>query len=357
MLYRAVAVSLMVSLLNACTVTPDKLLFSMPSTSTKAPESILVWPSPPETPRYSYLGDLRGESNKLPGDSKKQGSKMSRFLSALVGLGSETIPLTDILRPQHGVAAPDGKIYVADPGRQAVFIFDETASEFHLWNEQELGIPFSSPIGIALTENTVLVTDSEQGVVFELDLQGQLINTLGSGQLQRPTGIAYDPEQKHIFVSDTEDNSIKLLSRRGELIKVIGGSGTDPGQFNRPTYLQYINHKLYVSDSLNARIQILNELDDSIQVIGKRGLYIGNFSRPKGVAVDSDGNIYVTESYYDHLLIYNAEGEFLMAIGGSGSQPGQFSQPTGIWIDSHDRLFVSDMLNSRISIFQYLGDN
>jgi streptogramin lyase len=46
-----------------------------------------------------------------------------------------------------------------------------------------------------------------------------------------------------------------------------------------------------------------------------------------------------------------------MSIGGSGPAPGQFSQPTGLWVDDRDRVYVSDMLNSRVSMFQYLGNN
>ena len=94
-----------------------------------------------------------------------------------------------------------------------------------------------------------------------------------------------------------------------------------------------------------------------MQSVGQRGLYVGNFSRPKGIALDSDGNIYVSESYYDHVLIYNPQGNLLMSIGGSGSAPGRFAQPTGIWVDDRDRVYVSDMLNSRVSMFQYFGNN
>jgi DNA-binding beta-propeller fold protein YncE len=85
------------------------------------------------------------------------------------------------------------------------------------------------------------------------------------------------------------------------------------------------------------------------------GMYIGNMVRPKGVAVDSEGNIYVVESYYDHLLVYNSKGEYLMAIGGVGTEPGKFHLPSGVWIDSHNRVFVADTLNSRVSVFQFLG--
>jgi hypothetical protein len=55
------------------------------------------------------------------------------------------------------------------------------------------------------------------------------------------------------------------------------------------------------------------------------------------------------------LLIYNQLGEFLMAIGGNGEAPGNFHLPGGVWTDSRNRIFVADTLNSRVSVFQFLG--
>jgi len=348
--------AVLASLLSACATTPDKLLFSMPgSVGTDAKQKPeLLWPAPPQTPHYSYIGDLRGESN-LVKDEKKKGSAVSRFFSALVGLDNESIPLVDLVRPQQGMIDEQGRIYVADPGKQAVYVFDEKTSEFFIWNELVLNIPFKSPVGVASTGNSIMVTDSEQGVVYVLSLQGELLRTLGKGLLIRPTGIAYDPTQQRLFISDTNDDNIKIFNLQGELLSTLGRKGAQPGEFNRPTFLQFHKNKLYIADSLNTRIQIIDQQSGEIQLIGERGLYVGNFSRPKGIAIDSDENIYVTESYYDHLLMFNKAGEFLMSIGGSGNQPGKFSQPTGVWIDKQDRLYVSDMLNSRISIFQYLG--
>lgn len=328
----------------------------MPSAASQAEKAPKMWPAPPNVPRYFYIGDLTGESNIFK-DRKDKRSAMSRFFSALVGLNSKSIPKVDLLRPQHGAVDNKGRIYVTDPGQNSVFVFDETTSEFFIWNEKDLGIPFKSPIGVAIAEDTLLVTDSELGVVFVFNEQGKLLRRLGETVLNRPTGIAYDASRQQILVSDTDDNNIKIFNRQGDLIETLGATGTDPGQFNHPTFIQYANDRLYITDSLNARVQIINRVDNQIKIIGERGLYVGNFSRPKGIAVDSDGNLYVTESYYDHLLIFNPGGDLLLSIGGSGQKSGQFSQPTGVWIDHKDRLFVSDMLNSRISIFQYLGGN
>lgn len=315
----------------------------------------IVWPARPEVPRYSFIGHLYGESNTAKVDPERGG--FARFMAALVGLDEKPIDTVDLIQPQQVCSDGQGRVYVADSGRQAVFVFDETLGEFFVWNETSLSIPFLSPVGVAYAADSVWVTDTELSLIYRLGPQGDLIDTVGQGVLVRPTGISYDPDGKRIFVSDTDDNNIKLFSLDGDLIDVWGNTGASDGELNRPTFIAYQDGRLYVSDSLNARIQVFDALGDYRGTLGQRGLYIGNLARPKGIALDSDGNVYVSESYYDYVVIYNDNGELLMSLGGSGTSPGQFSQPTGLWIDDRDRVFVSDMLNRRISMFQYLGGN
>jgi len=234
-------------------------------------------------------------------------------------------------------------------------VFDESRNEFELWNEANLNLSLLSPVGIACSTETIWVTDAELGLIYRFAPEGDLLDTIGRGVVNRPTGIAYDASGKRLFVSDTGDNNIKVFDPGGALIDVWGSPGTGDGQLNRPTFVVYRAGRLYVSDSLNARIQVFDADGDYRDSLGRRGLYIGNLARPKGVALDSDGNLYVAESYFDYVLVFNGEGELLLSLGGSGIDPGRFSQPTGLWIDDRDRLFVSDMLNRRIAMFQYLG--
>ena len=341
-------------LLSACSVTSPNYPFQMPGIDPASPPGA-VWPAPPETPRYAFIGHLYGESNTVEIDPNR--GALARFFAAVVGLDAEKKTLLDMIQPQQICSDGNGRIYVADAGRQSIFVFDENIGEFFIWNETSLNIPFLSPVGVIHALDSVWVTDSELALAYQLNYEGEVINTLGKGVLNRPTGITYDPVGARLFISDTDDSNIKVFDAGGELIDVWGNSGAGDGELNHPTFIVYRKDKLYVVDSLNARIQIFDGLGRFVKTLGHRGLYIGNLSRPKGIALDSDGNIYVAESYYDHVIIYNAEGRLLMSLGGPGLNPGQFSQPTGLWVDEKDRIYVSDMLNRRVSMFQYLGSN
>ena len=344
----------MLALLSACALAPPQYAFRMPAVVAGDAPAI-VWPAPPEVPRYAFIGHLYGESNE-PAEAEQR-SGFSRFLAAVVGLGGEQPDYFNLIQPQQVCSDARGRIYVADTGRQAVIVFDEGLGEFFVWNETNLNIPFLSPVGVACAADSIWVSDSELLLVYRLGLDGALLGTIEPGVIVRPTGISHDPQQRRFFVSDTGADDIKVFDEQGSLIDVWGKTGNPQAGLNRPTFIAYRNDRLYVADSLNARIQVFDGGGDFRGSFGERGLYIGNLTRPKGIALDSDGNVYVTESYYDYLLIYSAQGELLMAMGGSGIAPGKFSQPTGLWIDDHDRVFISDMLNRRISMFQYLGGN
>lgn len=352
--YLCVALAaILLSTLAGCSTVSSQLRFKMPGVGDSS-EGQQVWPPLPAVPRYAFIGHIYGESNNI--DEPDRGG-LARLFAAIVGLDAKKKSVLDLVRPQQVATDNMGKIFITDPGLQSIFVFDENLGEFTVWNERSLNFSLPSPIGVAYAENSVWVTDSELALIYQLNLSGELINKFGHDVLQRPTGITFDSDKQRFFISDTAASDIKVFNTMGELIDTWGGSGDEEGQFNHPTYLVYHQDRLYVVDSLNARIQILDADGRFMQSVGQRGLYVGNFSLPKGIALDSDGNIYVSESYYDHVLIYNRQGELLMSIGGSGLAPGQFSQPTGLWVDSKDRVFVSDMLNSRISMFQYLGSN
>ena len=338
---------------TGCSTGSNKHLFQMPKLNADDRDTLL-FPAPPEVPRYAFIGHIYGESNGVVDENR---STVSSFFAALAGIDENPESLINLIQPQQITSDNNGRIYVADTGRQSVFVFDEKLAEFLIWDESSVNIPFLSPVGIIHAENSIWVTDSELSVVYQLNHNGELIKTIGRGVLNRPTGIAYDADGKRLFVADTADSKIKIFNTAGELIDEWGSKGTREGEFNRPTFIVYRQGKLIVADSLNARIQVFDDLGNNLKTLGQRGLYVGDFSRPKGVAMDSDGNFYVAESYYDYVLIYNAQGNLLMSLGGPGFGSGQFSQPTGIWVDINDRVFVSDMLNSRISVFQYLGDD
>jgi DNA-binding beta-propeller fold protein YncE len=315
-----------------------------------------VWPGSPEIPRYLYVGQLTGEEN-FP-RVKPTRRAAAAALAWIVGLGQELEVPVVLQRPQGGTVGADGRIYVTDVSRQAVFVFDPTEANLQVWDFAEDRKRFLAPIGIVIgPRNEILVTDAELGAVFRFDHDGTPLGSFGVEVLDRPTGLAYDASRNQVYVADTRGNDIKVFDDSGRLTDFIGHSGESPGELNAPTYIAFANDRIYVADTLNSRVQVFNRDGDLLDLFGERGLFVGNLARPKGITVDDEGNIYVIESYYDHLLVYDREGRFLLPIGGTGSAPGQFYLPSGVWTDNDNRIYVADMFNGRVSIFQFLGSD
>jgi outer membrane protein assembly factor BamB len=350
---RALAAVVVVLLAACATPEPRRLHFGVD----EAPEGKgLVWPQPPEVPRYLYAGALTGEANFVSANGKPEGRAKS-LLRWLVGLDGAVKQPVVLQRPAMGVADEAGRIYVSDASRQGVYVFDAPAGELKVWEYAEPNRRFVAPSGLArLADGTLAVADAQLGVVARLDPRGAPLASIGRGLLKRPTGVAADAATGHLFVADTYAHDIKVFDAAGQLLATFGARGEAPGEFNYPTYLAYSAGELYVTDTMNSRVQVLDAATGApLRALGTRGLFVGNLVRPKGVAVDSERNVYVVESYYDHLLVYDRTGRFLMGFGGVGLGSGKFYLPAGVWVDERNRVFVADMFNGRVMVFQFLG--
>ena len=314
----------------------------------------LLWPTAPEIPRYLYAGTLTGEQNFRRPEGESALKRFGRWLVGLNGRGETPVVLQ---RPGAVMGDDNGRLFVADASRQAVFVFDEKAGELKVWDRAEGLLNFVAPSGIAMSARGGLyVADAELGAVYELDAQGEPAGVLGRGLLRRPTGVARDAASGRLFVTDTYAHDVKVFDAQGQLVQTIGQRGAGRAEFNYPTHLALAQGQLYVTDTLNARVQVFDAATGvHRRSFGQRGLVVGNLVRPKGVAVDGEGNVYVIESYYDSLLVFDAQGQLLMSMGGHGTATGRFYLPAGLWVDGRNRVHIADMFNGRVVLFQFLG--
>ncbi len=347
-------VALLCLIVSGCASTPAVLKYDLDE------EAGAVWPTPPEVARYQYVGQLTGEENFInQSDDVSIGRKVFEWVVGIM-VGDERP--TVLQRPQSGAVDRDGRVYVTDVSRAALYVFDGQGGRLDVWEMAGEALRFKTPVGVVVIDKTdggreILVADADLKRVVRLDQQGEPLGHFGSDVLNRPTGLARDPQSGQLYVADTHGHDIKVFSADGLLLKTIGAGerGEGDGQFNSPTHLAFAAGQLYVTDTLNSRVKIFTAEGEFVRAFGRRGLFVGDLPRPKGVAVDKDGNIYVVESYYDHLLVFNSEGNLLLPIGGSGSGVGQFYLPAGVWTDHRDRVYVADSFNGRVVILQYLG--
>ncbi len=326
-------------LLPGCTGPDDR-----PTSTVQSPQ--IVWPDPPETARVSYVSSFSHPRDF--GIVEGPFAALARVL-----FGERALRL---VRPM-AVVATKGVIYVADPGAQGVHRFDRVNNRHSLILFKGEG-PLPSPVGLALgAGGDVYVTDSVLGQVLVIRERSDRATPVRlEKHLGRPTGIAFDPVRKELFVVDTAAHRIYVFDHNGAVLREFGERGDADGAFNYPTLIWRTKQgALYVADALNFRVQSFDGLGRWQGKFGRHGDGTGDLVRHKGIATDKHGHIYVVDSLFHALQVFDKEGRFLLSVGELGQNPGEFWLPSGVFVDEDDTIFVADSYNRRVQIFRYVG--
>jgi DNA-binding beta-propeller fold protein YncE len=312
-----------------------------PSTASPGP---IVWPAPPAPARIRWVGAIAGAH-----DAGIEKSLFGRIAQALMGTTEERL-----VRPT-GVAERDGVLYVADPGAQAVWIFDVPGRRV-VKVDHLAQTPLGSPVAVAAAEaSDVFVADSTLKRVFRLDRRGALVRMIADPSLERPAGLAYDQAARLLYVVDSATDRVLTYDVEGRRVAAWGRSGTGDGEFNRPTHVAVDRSGvLLVTDALNFRVQAFGRDGRFLWKLGHHGDGTGDLAAPKGIASDSAGHLYVVDTLFDAVQIFERDGALLLPFGERGRQAGQLWLPGGIFITPDDRIYVADSYNQRVQIFEVL---
>ncbi len=304
------------------------------------PEQPIVWPEPPQMARIRLVSMFSG-----PEDLGINPSFIARIWEWIAGPEPRAM-----VRP-YAVGTDGERLVVTDPGAGAVHVFDMNRRDYERIDragDQAL----VSPVGVALADGNLYVSDSALNEIFIFDSKGKLKASVAG--LQRPTGLAIDPQSGRLYVAETMNHRIVVFDRNGARLFDFGKRGIGDGEFNFPSHLTIHGDRIYVNDTMNFRLQVFS-LDGIFQsTFGRQGDGSGSFAHPKGVGLDSEGHVYVVDALFDRVQIFDDQGRFLLAFGEPGGTPGAFWLPSGLFILG-DRIYVADSYNRRVQVFQFLG--
>jgi sugar lactone lactonase YvrE len=160
--------------------------------------------------------------------------------------------------------------YAVDASGGSLIVADTFANKVESWTGSTVnwstttanGIALKNPYDVAVAEGIVYVADAANKRIVELNANtGAYIATVGTGFLHSPQGVAIDPTNGNIWVSDTSFNKlVEFPAAGGAPIQTVSAPN---GAFNQPTQLAVHvdaagNAYLYVADVYNDRVVILN---------------------------------------------------------------------------------------------------
>jgi DNA-binding beta-propeller fold protein YncE len=330
--------------------------------------SKIIWPNPPATARIKFTDLFTGEKVDPNLFSKQNEKKKQKWMDRLAGAqNTNELDLSKLpfqLIRTYGLAFDSkGRIYAADQGVSAVFIFDpKTKAVEMIRNGKEAN--FGLIMGLAIDDDDrVFVSDVRLHRVLVLNAKREQVASVGMDVLVNPGGLAIDKENRLLYVVDTGNDTVAVFDADSfKLLRNIGKpsrkhTATEPGSFSLPTNVAVDSEgDVYVTDTLNDRVEIFDADGEFISTFGKNGDGPGQFERPKGIAVDCDRHIWVVDAGQDRVKVFDREGRLLIYFGEHGYYPGQFMGAYGIAIDKENRVVVSETFPGRVQMFRYVTD-
>lgn len=330
--------------------------------------SKIVWPNPPEIARIKFMDLFTGEKVDPNQFSKQNQKKKQKWMDRLAG--AQNVNEIDVsklpfqLIRTYGLAFDSkGRVYAADQGVAAVFVFDPKAKAVEMIrNGKEAN--FGLIMGLAIDDDDrVFVSDTKLHRVLVLNAKREQVASVGMGGLVNPGGLAIDRENRLLYVVDTGNDTVVVYD--ADTFKKLRNIGkpsqkhtaTDPGSFSLPTNVAVDSEgDVYVTDTFNNRVEIFDADGEFISQFGKSGDGPGQFERLKGIAVDCDRHIWVVDAAQDRVKVFDREGRLLIYFGEHGEYPGRFMGAYGIAIDKENRVVVSETFPGRVQMVRYVTD-
>lgn len=311
-------------------------------------------------------------------------------------------PLRPLSYPSKLLPAADDRLFIADTGHHRILevILDEnglTGEIVRVFGNGQPGLQdgpaatamFHGPHGLALSDGTLYVADTENHAVRAIDLASGLVRRVaGTGEKAHGRFIVGEPaetplrspwalwiEDHILFIAMAGSHQVWVMVDEREIGPFVG-NGREAlldglaieASFNQPSDLSLGMGYLFVADAEASAIRAVSLLEEKARVVTLVGQGLFEFGdvdgmgglvrlqHPTGVSF-ADGLVYIADSYNHKIKTLDPTTGQVKTVIGTG-QPGQadgpFAQaelfePEGIAV-SQGRLYIADTNNHLIRV-------
>jgi uncharacterized protein (TIGR03663 family) len=288
--------------------------------------------------------------------------------------------------PSAAAMTSEGLRLIADTGNGRILVFDEAGTLVRAFGsacelskgaaggceDPDAAGPlsrgdgqFAEPWGIAAgPDGEIVVADTWNGRIQSFDRRGRFLRAWGRlvmnaplpippDDLYGPRGLAYDSARRRLYVADTGNKRVLVLSRDGGVLGELHGGGDGPSRFDEPVGVAVSprDGHVFVADTWNRRIQHFDadlEFVASWPVPGWVGRGLAN--KPY-LAVDLRGNVYASDPEQGRVLVFAPGGRPLLSLQATAWEGSRMSRPTGLVLDPKaNTLLVADPATDQVFV-------
>ena len=236
-----------------------------------------------------------------------------------------------------------GNIYIADTGNNCVKLFDSSGRYLFIFGDNEYKGKICLPLSVAICGDRILISQNNH-CILNYALNGRFISKIGkygNGELEFkwPYGLTIDESNGNIYVSDSNNNRIQILSQDFRFI-----SQFSKDTLKHPRDVKLFKEYIFVLDESNPCLHLFNYNHILQKSVISRGQGM-QLIVPTYFFIDQTDNILISDCGSNSIHIFDKEFQLFHEISVSPN-------PMGITVDKRGRVIVvCQVENSCLQIF------
>ncbi len=281
-------------------------------------------------------------------------------------------PVTDKIGPPIGLSVTNDTVYVADPNRNRVHVFDTSGNELRFLVSQGACLINRLRDVDADSAGNVYIANYVANNILKFDSAGVCQTKWGSkgngnGQFMNPYGVrvALDPVlgATAVYVADSNNDRVQEFLTDGTYEAQLGSAGTTAGTFTQLRRVAVATDgsgDVWGADLWGYRLERFHRTAGGYayaQTIGGTPPPLTTsavFNQARAIDFDAAGNVYTMDTVNQRVVEWTSSGSIIRACGQRGfTSTGDFNWPRGVAIDqATGQTWIADTKQSDIQILQ-----